>query len=703
MSTTESTAGQPIVFILDNVTDYQNTADGLNANFEVHILSADGDALAQMVALLDGRTGLDAIHLISHGDAGVLDLGTLSLSSANLGDHSAALAALGASLSPDGDFLLYGCDVAQGEAGVAFVDALAVATGADVAASNDTTGPAAQGGDAVLEYETGSIEAVTLDDSAFQSSLGADSALPAGLTTSPYVFNGADFQLRIDGSISNADLDHDLVSSMLTGINTDRFALSNIADGTVVSVYMGNSSTLDDRIQIIRGGFVLTQNDNSGDGDNSEDAYLSWTYQAGDIVHATTTGTLERGSYSLYVGTASGPAPIASILDNAPVVTVAQPVYAIVENGVGKGWTDSGGSLTGTLSLANGASLGDLSGLGFAVDGPSFSDDGGNLTAIGQFGNLNLNPQTGVYSYNPNVNTIDALGEGETGIDTFTFNATGVAGDVTSGSFSFSVTGSNDAPVISLDGQGATLVEASGADNAVAGKEVAQIGVLMSDAEGSVGLNTSALESDGWVLIPDTSFMSHEALYGSVQLDLTTGQVTYTLNNALEATQLLNSGDSVVESFHVSVIDGGGLTDRVAVSFEVHGADDGLVMAVDQAPPAATYIDGDGFIQTNYGRTGFLNVSDIDTLISSYDGLTFGLQGGVGDDGGNLSVAGQAGYLHLNTGTGKFDYVGNASIIEQLAEGASITEHFTFSVSDVNGVLDTGVYEVQFVGVHTEA
>jgi len=696
MSTTTS---QPIVFILDNVADYQNTADGLYANYEVHILSADGDALAQMVALLDGRTGLDAIHLISHGDAGVLDLGTLSLSSANVGDYSAALAALGASLSPDGDFLLYGCDVAQGEAGVAFVDALAVATGADVAASNDTTGPAALGSDAVLEYETGTIEAASLDAGAFLSNLGADGALPVGLTTSPYVFNGADFQLRINGSISDADLDN----AFLTGSNTDRFALSNIADGTVVSVYMGNSSTLDDNVQIIRGGVVLIQDDNGGDGAASQDAYLSWTFQAGDIVQATTTGAGERGSYSLFVGTASGPAPIASILDSAPVVAVAQPVYAIVEDGVGKGWTDSGGSLIGTLSLANGGSLGDLSGLTFTVDGPSFSDDGGNLTAVGQYGNLNLNPQTGGYEYMPNVNAIDALGEGEKGIDTFTFNATGVAGDVTSGSFSFSVTGSNDAPVITLDGQGATLMEASGANNALAGKEVAHIGVLASDAEGSVQLDTTALASDGWVAIPDTSFMSHDALYGTVQLDLTTGQVTYTLNNALEATQLLNVGDQRFESFYVSVVDTGGLTDRVAVSFEVNGADDALVMGVDETPPPATYVDGNGAVQINYSRTGFLSVSDIDTLISSYEGINFGLLGGVGDDGGNLGLAGQAGYLYVNAGTGQFDYVGNAAIIEQLAPGSFITERFTFSVSDAYGLLDTGVYEIQFMGVPNEA
>ena len=53
------------------------------------------------------------------------------------------------------DRLLYGCDVAQGERGQAFIEQLAAATGADVAASNDPTGAAALGGDWVLESRAG--------------------------------------------------------------------------------------------------------------------------------------------------------------------------------------------------------------------------------------------------------------------------------------------------------------------------------------------------------------------------------------------------------------------------------------------------------------------------------------------------------------------------------------------------------------------
>ena len=92
-----------------------------------------------------------AIHLLSHGAPGSLVLGAAVLNSANLADYSTSLAQIGSHLTGTGDLLIYGCNVAQGEEGMAFVDALSAYTGADVAVSEDLTGAAVLGGDAVLE------------------------------------------------------------------------------------------------------------------------------------------------------------------------------------------------------------------------------------------------------------------------------------------------------------------------------------------------------------------------------------------------------------------------------------------------------------------------------------------------------------------------------------------------------------------------
>ena len=125
---------------------------------EIILLDATRDGLAQMVEALAGRTGLESVQLVSHGASGTLLLGSSLLSNANIGNYQPELQKIGASLAAGGDLLLYGCDVGQGSAGRHFIDALALATGADVAASTDLTGPAALGGNWTLEAVAGTVE-----------------------------------------------------------------------------------------------------------------------------------------------------------------------------------------------------------------------------------------------------------------------------------------------------------------------------------------------------------------------------------------------------------------------------------------------------------------------------------------------------------------------------------------------------------------
>ena len=154
-----------IVFIENDVADWQTLAAQVGAGREVIVLDAAGDGLAQMAQALAGRTGIDALHVITHGAEGKLDLGTLALDSTTAAERSDLLASIGASLSPHADILLYGCNVAAGE-GKSFVDQLAIATGADVAASSNPTGAADLGGDWNLEIAHGSIETAPVVDAA---------------------------------------------------------------------------------------------------------------------------------------------------------------------------------------------------------------------------------------------------------------------------------------------------------------------------------------------------------------------------------------------------------------------------------------------------------------------------------------------------------------------------------------------------------
>jgi Tol biopolymer transport system component len=86
-------------------------------------------------------------------------LGNRFINSNTLEQYSDHLQSWGAALAPDADILLYGCNVAAGEAGQQFVQLLSQLTGADIAASNNLTGSAALGGNWELEVKIGNVEA----------------------------------------------------------------------------------------------------------------------------------------------------------------------------------------------------------------------------------------------------------------------------------------------------------------------------------------------------------------------------------------------------------------------------------------------------------------------------------------------------------------------------------------------------------------
>ncbi|MGU9868739.1 putative Ig domain-containing protein [Kluyvera ascorbata] len=156
-----------VVFIDTSLTDYKTLVDNVPAGIEVELFDGSKDGLSQLVQWAQSHSGYDAIHILSHGGEGEVQLGTLTLDSATATAHAADLATLGSALTESGDLLIYGCDVAE-NTGQSFVSLLAQLTGADIAASSDLTGDSAQGGDWTLESHTGSIEAAALHVDGYQ-------------------------------------------------------------------------------------------------------------------------------------------------------------------------------------------------------------------------------------------------------------------------------------------------------------------------------------------------------------------------------------------------------------------------------------------------------------------------------------------------------------------------------------------------------
>ena len=168
ITTTEVTGEQhtahELVFVDTDTPDYQTLVDDLIGNsgedrlIEVVLLDNSSDGIAQITDTLSQYNQLDAVHIISHGSEGSIDLGGTRLEFDTLLANTTSIQGWAEAFSEKGDLLIYGCNLAASTDGQALVDSLARLTGADVAASDDLTGSAALGGDWELEYQQGEIE-----------------------------------------------------------------------------------------------------------------------------------------------------------------------------------------------------------------------------------------------------------------------------------------------------------------------------------------------------------------------------------------------------------------------------------------------------------------------------------------------------------------------------------------------------------------
>ncbi|HEY5930349.1 MAG TPA: DUF4347 domain-containing protein, partial [Burkholderiales bacterium] len=219
-SQAEQTQPLELVFMNTETPDAQSLLRDIAAQagerrMEVVLLDGNRDGIDQITEALAGRHGIAAVHLISHGSDGAIALAGSVLDSSTLDDYSARIQAWGESLAQDADILIYGCNVAASSNGQALVTAMADLTGADVAASDDVTGSAAQGGDWSLEYATGGIETgivVTAQAQAQWNALLANSAPVlsgannlAGISEDPATNPGTLVSDLIAGRVTDAD------------------------------------------------------------------------------------------------------------------------------------------------------------------------------------------------------------------------------------------------------------------------------------------------------------------------------------------------------------------------------------------------------------------------------------------------------------------------------------------------------------------
>lgn len=145
--------GNELVVIDAKVENLPSLLKAMPAAASWHVLDGSRDGVTQLTEIVARSSRVKAIHLISHGEDGVLRLGSSVLHQNNINKYAPLLQTLASSTVPGADLLIYGCDVAKTETGERFVNMLRKATGLDIAASDDTTGK----DDWVLEIARGEI------------------------------------------------------------------------------------------------------------------------------------------------------------------------------------------------------------------------------------------------------------------------------------------------------------------------------------------------------------------------------------------------------------------------------------------------------------------------------------------------------------------------------------------------------------------
>ncbi|PQV49133.1 DUF4347 domain-containing protein [Paraburkholderia sp. BL21I4N1] len=232
-------AAHQVVFIDPSVANYQALIAGLPAGTQYVVLNANTDGFEQIAQYLQTHKGVESIHLISHGADGEIQAGSSWLNAGDLSAYSAELAQIGAEMRPGGDFLIYGCDVAQNADGKSLVQNIAALTHLNVAASTDPTGLAALGGNWTLEYTVGDVHTPVIESAAAQAQYNA----LLGVTVESYdnhvspAFDTTGTSFTLDGITYTTD---QAVESDVYTQTTDPFGAPPLSTSSTDGVLMVN-------------------------------------------------------------------------------------------------------------------------------------------------------------------------------------------------------------------------------------------------------------------------------------------------------------------------------------------------------------------------------------------------------------------------------------------------------------------------------
>ena len=267
-------------------------------------------------------------------------------------------------------------------------------------------------------------------------------------------------------------------------------------------------------------------------------------------------------------------------------------------------------------------------------------------------------PAAAQFIYTPTAGFYDHLAVGETASDAFTYTVTDATGDVKTATVNVTITGTNDAPVITSATQTAAVSEGNGQPHS------------------AMSANGTVRYSDVDLTDTHTLSISAAAAHGNASVDAL-GNWSYTVVDA-GAVNALAAGEHLSDSFTVMVDDGHGGQALQSVHIDITGTNDAPVIT--SAAQAGAVKEDATLI-----ATGTVTSSDVDHGATAlYSGNSAGVYGS----------------FAVNAATGVWTYTLNNAAQQNLAQGENHSETFTVTVTDDKGATATQAVVLSITGTN---
>lgn len=542
------TYSREIAFIDPAVADFQTLLAALRPDVESVVLSRDEPAISQMARILQGRTNLDAIHVIAHGRPGEVSFAAGAFTYETIRHETAELSGFGVALGKERALQIWACEAGAGERGTAFVDLLAARTGVCVAAASGIVGAEFRGGTWSLDRGAGP---------------GRPPLTPEGMMT--YAGIMATFTGTSGNDRANA------TTGTLTGFSGGTVAQLQDASGDTFNPGSGADEIVagsgDDTINLGSGQFVA--------GESIEGGGNSASGTRDQIV--LTAG----GTFNFSLGTVSGIETLTGSTGSDTVTMTASQWAGFITMDLGSGLltTDvlnvlASGSISAlaTPTISN-VETGNLTGTS-GTDTVTLSGAQLDAILIGT-GTINLGSGTGdtinLTSTSSDLNSLGATNASIQGVEEISASgaAAGVTVTLSGQTEAFTVTGSAQADNITAGSGGDTIVGGAGADTINGGAGNDTITYDGTDVSIAGGTNTDTLVVTGAATInlssADQSSGDTANITGFENVNASGSSVALSLTGS-SAANVLNGGsgaDTIVGGAGTDTIAGGAGNDTI--------------------------------------------------------------------------------------------------------------------------------------------